>query len=266
MRRMLLAIALLLCTAPALAEMQARPVDWNVGKERFSGYVVYDDAVKARRPGLVMVPNWLGVNADAVEKAKAIAGGDYVLLVADVYGKAIRPTNAKEAGAAAKGAFADGGVSLRARANEAVRVLQAQAGNGVPVDPSKIGAFGFCFGGTTVLELARSGSDVAGVVSLHGGLAPGAKSATAAQLKTAVLVLNGADDKAVSDEHIVAFEKEMDAAKADWQFVDYSGAVHCFAEPGAGNDPASNCRYDERAAKRAYRAMDDFFRERFAAK
>ena len=169
MRRTLLAIALLLCTAPALAEMQARPVDWNVGKERFSGYVVYDDAVKARRPGLVMVPNWLGVNADAVEKAKAIAGGDYVVLVADVYGKAIRPTNAKEAGAAAKGAFADGGVSLRARANEAVRVLKAQAGS-APLDVSRIGAFGFCFGGTTVLELARSGSDVAGVVSLHGNL------------------------------------------------------------------------------------------------
>lgn len=84
----------------------------------------------------------------------SIAGDDYVVLVADVYGKAIRPTNAKEAGAAAKGAFADGGVSLCARANEAVRVLQAQAGNGVPVDPSKIGVFGFCFGGTTVLELA----------------------------------------------------------------------------------------------------------------
>ena len=106
---------------------------------------------------------------------------------------------------------------------------------------------------------------LAGVVSLHGGLAPGKQSPTAARVRTPVLVLNGADDKAVPDADILAFEKEMDAAGADWQFVDFSGAVHCFAEASAGTDPASNCRYDERAAKRAYRMMDDFFRERFAA-
>src|SRR5690606_21574675 len=141
--------------------------------------------------------------------------------------------------------------------------LKAQAGN-APLDAARIGAFGFCFGGSTVLELARSGADLAGVVSLHGGLAPGAKSATAAAVKTPVLVLNGADDKAVPDSDIAAFEQEMDGAGADWQFVDFSGAVHCFAEPSAGTDPASNCRYDERAAKRAYRMMADFFRERFA--
>ena len=265
MRRSLLVLGLLLATAPALAAMQAKPIEWKVGKERFSGYVVYDDASKDKRPGLVMVPNWMGVTKDSVERAKAIAGDDYVILIADVYGKGNRPKNAKQAGALAGSLRGDDRTRLRARMQGALATLKAQAAK-VPLDADRIGAFGFCFGGSTVLELARSGADVAGVVSLHGGLAPGAKSATAAQLKTAVLVLNGADDKAVSDEHIVAFEKEMDAAKADWQFVDYSGAVHCFAEPGAGNDPASNCRYDERAAKRAYRAMDDFFRERFAAK
>lgn len=116
-----------------------------------------------------------------------------------------------------------------------------------------------------MLELARGGAGLAGVVSLHGGLAPGAKSPTAAMVKTPVLVLNGAADKAVSDADILAFENEMDAAGADWQFVDFAGAVHCFAEPSAGNDPATNCAYNERAAKRAYRMMDDFFRERFAA-
>ena len=262
MRRMLLAIALLLSAAPALAKMQARPVEWSIGKERCSGYVVYDDAVKPKRPGVVKVPNWLGVNADAVEKAKAIAGGDYVVLIADVYGKAIRPTNAKEAGAAAKGAFADGGVSLRARTNEAVRVLQAQAAAGVPVDPAKIGAFGFCFGGTTVLELARSGSDVAGVVSLHGDLETYLPTA-GNTVNASVLVLNGADDAGVTDAQIVAFEKEMDAARADWQFVDFSGAVHCFTQPESQGP--GNCAYNERAAKRAFLMMRNFFAERFAA-
>ena len=84
MRRALLAIGLLLATAPAFAKMQAKPVEWMVGKERFSGYVVYDDAGKAQRPGRVMVPNWMGVTDDSIERAKAVAGDDYVVLVADV--------------------------------------------------------------------------------------------------------------------------------------------------------------------------------------
>ena len=264
MRRSLLALALLCVATPALAAMQARPVEWTVGKDRFSGYVVYDDASTAKRPGLVMVPNWMGVTADSVERAKAVAGKDYVVLVADVYGKGNRPKDAGEAGKLAGGLRGEDRSVLRARIDGAVAALKAQAGK-APLQADKLGAFGFCFGGSTVLELAREGGGLAGVVSLHGGLAPGKQSPTADRVRTPVLVLNGADDKAVSDADILAFEKEMDAAGADWQFVDFSGAVHCFAEASAGTDPASNCRYDERAAKRAYRMMDDFFRERFAA-
>ncbi|QDA57994.1 dienelactone hydrolase family protein [Thermomonas aquatica] len=265
MRRLVFAIGLLFAATPVFAKMQAKPVEWSVGQERFSGYVVYDDAAKAKRPGLVMVPNWMGVTDDAVARAKAIAGDDYVVLVADVWGKGKQPKDSAEAGKFAGALRGEDRGPLRARIEAALATLKAQAGK-APLDASKLGAFGFCFGGSTVLELARSGADVAGVVSLHGGLAPGTKSQTAASIKAPVLVLNGADDKATPDADILAFEKEMDAARADWQFVDFSGAVHCFAEPSAGNDPASNCRYDARAAKRAYRMMDDFFRERFAAK
>ena len=264
MRRSLLALGLLCIATPALAAMQARPVEWTVGKDRFSGYVVYDDASTAKRPGLVMVPNWMGVTEDAVARAKAVAGKDYVVLVADVYGKGNQPKDAGEAGMLAGALRGDDRSVLRARIDGAVAALKAQAGK-APLQADKLGAFGFCFGGSTVLELAREGAGLAGVVSLHGGLAPGKQSPTADRVRTPVLVLNGADDKAVSDADILAFEKEMDAAGADWQFVDFSGAVHCFAEASAGTDPASNCRYDERAAKRAYRMMDDFFRERFAA-
>ncbi|RZA14864.1 MAG: dienelactone hydrolase family protein [Lysobacteraceae bacterium] len=264
MRRSLLAIGLLLAASPVFAAMQAKPLEWKVDGQAFSGYLVYDDASAAKRPGLVMVPNWMGVTEDAITRAKAIAGDDYVVLVADVYGKGRQPKDAGEAGNLAGSLRGEDRGPLRARIETAVATLKAQAGI-APLDASKVGAFGFCFGGSTVLELARAGLDVAGVVSLHGGLAPGASSRTAETIKAAVLVLNGADDKAVPDADILAFEKEMDAARADWQFVDFSGAVHCFAEPASGNDPASNCRYDERAAKRAYRMMDDFFRERFAA-
>ena len=264
MRRALLTAALLLVVAPAVAGMQVRPLEWTVGGERFSGYLVHDDATDARRPGLVMVPNWMGVTDDALERAKAVAGTEYVVLVADVYGKGRRPKDSAEAGKLAGSLRGEDRGPLRARMQAAVATLKAQAGR-APLDPARIGAFGFCFGGSAVLELARTGAELAGVVSLHGGLAPGAKSSTSAAIPASVLVLNGADDKGVSDAQIAAFEQEMDAAKADWQFVDFSGAVHCFAEPSAGNDPASNCRYDERAATRAYRMMDGFFRERFAA-
>lgn len=259
--RALLALGLLLAATPAFAAMQTRPVEWTLGKDHFSGYLVYDDASPAKRPGLVMVPNWMGVTDLAVQRAKDVAGSDYVVLVADVYGKAIRPKDAQEAGAAARGAFADGGKTLRARVNEAVRVLKAQAGS-VPLDAGRIGALGFCFGGTTVLELARSGADVAGVVSFHGDLETYLPP-TGNPLNASVLVLNGADDASVTDAQIVAFEKEMDAAKADWQFVDFSGAVHCFTQPESKGP--GNCAYNERASKRAFLMMRNFFAERFAA-
>jgi len=265
MRRSAISSALLLatlCSAPATAAMKTVPLEWSVGEDAFGGYLVYDDANDDARPGLVMVPNWMGVTDEALERARAIAGDDYVVLVADVYGKGNRPKDSDEAGKLAGALRGEDRAPLRARMQAAVDTLKAQAGT-APLRADRIGAFGFCFGGSAALELARSGADVAGVVSLHGGLAPGAKSQTAARVAAPVLVLNGADDQAVTDADIAALGKEMDGAGADWQFVDFSGAVHCFAEPAAGNDPASNCRYDERAARRAYRMMDGFFDEVF---
>lgn len=247
--------------ASAEAKPRSEPVEWTIGKERFSGFLVYDDEGDAKRPGVVMVPNWKGVSEAAVETARRIAGDDYVVLVADVYGKDVRPKNSEEAGKAA-GALRKDLPLLRARTLKAVEVLQAQAGR-APLDPARIGAVGFCFGGTAALEMARAGAPLAGVVSLHGGLGTSMPAAAGETVKAPVLVLNGAADKGVGNEDIVAFGKEMDAAGADWQFVNFSGAVHCFAEPEAGNDPASNCRYDARAARRAFVMLDGFFEERF---
>ena len=251
-------LALALLPLSASAAMQARPVEWKIGQDAFSGVLVYDDKGDAHRPGLVMVPNWRGVNDSAVEKAKKLAGDDYVVLVADVYGRDVRPRDDKEAGAIS-GKLREDRAKLRARALKAVEVLKAQAGK-APVDPGRIGAVGFCFGGTTVLELARSGAELAGVVSLHGGLSTN-KPAGSGAVKTPILVLNGAADKSVTAEDIAAFQKEMDAAGADWQFVNFAGAVHCFAEADANSPPG--CQYNPRAAKRAYRMLEDFFEERF---
>ena len=268
--RKLLSLALAAALLPTLAQagMTTRTLSYDVEGTMVESVLVFDDAVATKRPALVMVPNWMGVNAAQVEKAKAIAGQDYVILVADVYGKGIRPktdaeatrpTNADEAGKAAGAMYADR-AALRARVNAALD--QLASAKDAPVDAAKLGAIGFCFGGATALELARSGADIAGVVSFHGNLATDLP-AQAGAVKAKVLALNGADDTYVPTEQINAFNKEMQSAGIDWQFVNLGGAVHCFAEPDQNNGPG--CAYNERAAKRAFRMMRDFFAEAFAS-
>jgi len=242
---------------PALAKLQQRPVEWQLDGASYSGVLVYDDAGDARRPGVVMVPNWRGVNASAIDKAAQIAGDDYVVLVADVYGSQLRPKDNDEAAAAAQPLLKDR-ARLRARAEAALDALKAQAGT-APLDATRIAAVGFCFGGSTVLEMARASLPLAGVVSLHGGLAS-PMPAAADSGKVPMLVLNGAADRGVSAEDIAGFGSEMDAAGADWQFVNFSGAVHCFAESDANSPPG--CMYDPRAAKRAWKMLGDFLEER----
>jgi len=257
MHRIALAIALLIAAFPVLAKMQAKPVDWTLDGKTFSGFLVYDDATTAKRPGVLMVPDWKGAGDNAVAKAEHIAGRDYVVLLADVYGKGVRPKNDEEAMAQVRALYADRGV-LRARANKALQVLREQAAN-APIDLRRIGAVGYCFGGATVLELARSGADLAAVATFHGALDTD-KPAVRGDFKPSLLVLNGADDGYVAKD-IPAFEKEMNDAGVDWQFVNFSGAVHCFALPEAHNPPG--CVYDELAMRRGERMMRVFFAERF---
>ena len=245
----------------AQAAMVTKNVDYPVGGKKMQSVLVYDDAVKTPRPGLVMTPDWLGITPDNLALAKQIAGKDYVILVADVYGADVRPKNGDEAGKAAKAMYADRG-ALRARINAALAQLKAQTGN-APLDGTHWGAVGFCFGGATTLDLARSGADVAGVVSFHGNL--GGDASFKDDIKAKVLVLHGADDKFESPEQIAAFQQEMRDAKADWQFVSYGGAVHCFAIPTA-DGATPGCKYDPLVAKRALAQMHAFFAEIFAAK
>jgi dienelactone hydrolase len=252
--------ALMLCVfgmSAAHAEMQARPVEWKVGKDTFSGYLVYDDTNAIKRPGLLMVPDWYGVTDSAIAKAKHVAGDDYVVLLADVYGKGVRPKTDADAQAQVKKLY-DDRASLRARATKALDVLRTA--KDVPLDTKHIGAIGYCFGGATALELARSGADVSAVATFHGGLNT-TMPAKAGTVKASILVLNGADDQYTAGD-IPAFENEMNAARVDWQFVNFSGAVHCFALPDANKPPG--CVYNELAMRRAERMMRVFFAERFA--
>lgn len=261
MRRYPFAVALAaLFAAPVQAAMVARTLDYEVGGKAMQSVLVYDDAVKTPRPGVVLAPDWWGVNEDQVALAKQIAGKDYVILVADVYGVDVRPKTAEAAGAASMGMYERRG-DLRARINAALDQLKAQVGK-APLDGRHWAAIGFCFGGATALDLARSGADVQAVVSFHGNLATD-DPALAKNIKAKVLVLNGGDDRFVPLEQIVVFKKEMRDAHVDWQFHDFGGAVHCFAIPTADNS-VPGCQYDPVAAKRAFAQMRLLFDEAFA--
>ncbi|MEO8810088.1 MAG: dienelactone hydrolase family protein [Rhodanobacter sp.] len=259
--RLLCMLVLAGSSAAVQAKMVHRAVEWTLDGTSFHGVLVYDDASAAKRPGLLMVPNWYGVNEAAVKKAEMIAGKDYVVLLTDMYGANVRPEqgNAAQAQAAVKPLYADRTL-MRARINAALAQLKAQVGS-APIDPSKLAAIGFCFGGSAVLDLARSGADVAAVVSFHGGLGTD-DPALAKNIKARVLAMNGADDKGTMPD-AGKFMDEMRGSPADWEFVVLGHAVHCFTEVGE-NSPG--CRYDAAAAARSYRLMHDWLDHAFAGK
>lgn len=259
MRITCIASVLLLCCLPfaAQAKMVHQSVSYTQDGTTFHSVLIYDDAVTAKRPGLVMVPNWFGVNDYEIGKAEKIAGTRYVILLADLYGKGVRPTSNDQAQAAIKPLMGNRTL-MRQRVNQALAQLKAQA-PGAPIDLGKLAAIGFCFGGTAVLDLARSGADVAAVVSFHGGLSAG-NPPLPDHFKARVLAMNGADDKGTMGE-ADAFMDEMRATKADWEFVVLGNAVHCFTET---DQHSAGCQYDARAAARSYRLMQDWLEHAFA--
>ena len=243
------------------AKMVHRSVEWTLNGTRFHSVLVYDDATTAKRPGLVMVPNWYGLNEAAVKKAEMVAGKDYVILLTDMYGANVRPEqgHADQAQAAIKPLYGDRAL-MRKRINEALTQLKAQVST-APIDSTRLAAIGFCFGGTAVLDLARSGADVAAVVSFHGGLGTD-NPALAKNIKARVLAMNGADDKGTMPD-AGKFMDEMRGSPADWQFVVIGHAVHCFTEV---DEHSPGCRYDASAAARSYRLMHDWLDHAFTDK
>jgi dienelactone hydrolase len=221
-----------------------------------AGFLAFDDAAKGKRPGVVVVHDWMGISGETQRRTKQLAELGYVALAADIYGKGTRPKDTKEAGALA-GTYKGDLSLLRGRARAAFDALVRDP----RVDASRVFVIGYCFGGTTALELARSGAPLAGAVSFHGGL--GTKDpADAKNVKCPLLVLHGAADPWVPATEVAGFQKEMSDAKVDWQMVSYSGAVHAFTNPAAGDDPTKGAAYDAKADRRSWEAMKAFFAER----
>lgn len=243
----------LLFTVAAEAKVKTEKVEYKSGDLTFEGFLAYDTAAKGKRPGVMIVHNWMGVTAETESKAIEMAKLGYVAFAGDIYGKGIRPKDAKEAGELA-GKYKADLKTLRERAALALEELKKNKN----VDDNKVFAAGYCFGGTTVIELARSGADVKGVISFHGGLTP---SNDDKNIKGQVLVLHGAIDPFISKADFDGFVKGMNDAKVNYQLNEYSGAVHSFTEKAAGNDISKGAAYNEQADKRSWVAMKEFVNE-----
>jgi len=241
----------------AHAKVRSQLVEYRDGDTVLEGYLAYDDAAKGKRPGVRVVHAWMGLDDNAKHRADMLAALGYVAFAADIYGKGVRPKDRDEAGKLA-GKYKGDRALLRARVNAGYDELVKNA----KVDAAKTAAIGFCFGGTTVLELARSGAQVGGVVSFHGGL-DSPTPADGKNIKSKVLVLHGAADPHEKPDDFAAFQKELADNKVDWQLVEYGGAVHCFTDATAGSDTSTGCAYDANADKRSWAAMKAFFDEMF---
>src|SRR5580698_8955125 len=211
------------------AALHTETIEYKQGDTTGEGYLAYDDAVKGARPGVLVVHDWLGLDSYPKMRADMLAKLGYVAFAADIYGKNVRPKGPAEAMAQTKIYKGDRAL-LRLRVNAALAVLKSQP----QADPKRLAAIGYCFGGTTVLELARSGADIAGVVTFHGGLDTPTRDAN--NIKCKVLLCHGADDPYVPAADVTALQDEFRSAKVDWQMIYYSGAVHSFTRASAGND------------------------------
>jgi dienelactone hydrolase len=243
--------------ASTRAEIVTKAVEYKEGGTTLEGFVAYDSNVKAARPGVLIVHQWKGLGDYEKMRARMLAEMGYVAFACDIYGKGVRPSSMQEAGAQA-GKYKNDRALLRKRVQAGLETLLTQPG----VDKRRVAAIGYCFGGTTVLELARSGADVAGIVSFHGGLSTPTPE-DAKNIKCKVLACHGADDPNVPPAEVAGFEKEMRDAKVDWELIAYGNAVHAFTDKSAGNDNSKGVAYNEKADRRSWQAMKDFFGEIF---
>ena len=257
MRTALFLLGTILWPVMACAQLQTSVAEYTYRGTTLEGYVAEKTDLHGKRPGVLVIPDWMGVSEPYKKIADKLAEIGYVAIVADIYGKGVRPSNNQEAAAEATKYKTD-----RKLLRERVLAGLAELMKNPNVDQSRIAAIGYCFGGTTALELARSGAPVLGVVSFHGGL-DSPSPADGKNIKGKVLVLHGADDPFVQPKDITEFQEELRKGNVDWQMVYYGDAVHSFTQQKAGTDKSKGNAYNEKADRRSWEAMRQFFREIF---
>jgi dienelactone hydrolase len=253
-------VAALFIASAVRAEVVGKTIEYKDKDVTLEGYVAFDPVkIKAgKAPGVLIVHQWMGLTDYEKRRAGQLAELGYVAFALDIYGKGERPASRAEAGKYA-GKYKGDRELFRSRLAAGLAQLTAHDN----VDAKRLAAIGYCFGGTGVLEMARMGANVLGVVSFHGGL-DAATASDAKGQKPKVLVLHGADDPFVPPAQVEAFMKEMNAGKFDWQMIHYSGAVHSFTQKEAGDDNSTGAAYNAAADVRSWRAMTQLLDEVFA--
>lgn len=266
MKSAILALLFAAAATVASAEITTRTVEYEHGGIKFEGFLANDSSFSpdAKRPGVLVIPEWWGLNDYAKERARQIAAMGYVAFTADMYGGGVSTTDSKKAKEWASPLYGNPEMAARAQAG-----LDALLKTGL-VDPQKVAAIGFCFGGSACQVLAYTGAPLVGIVSFHGGLIPPPADALK-NSRCKFLILNGAIDPTVKPDAIAAYLKALDAARVDYQFVNYSGALHAFTNPDATrlaqeNGMSDTVGYNEIAARRSWAQMQMFFNEIFHRK
>jgi dienelactone hydrolase len=251
------AVLFLLLAHGAHGAVTGKSVTYWDGATRLVGYLAWDDALPGKRPGVVVLPEWWGITDYPKHRAEQLAALGYVAFAADIYGDGKTTDDPKKAGDLAAPFRADRAL-LRSRAGTALDVL----GKAPQVDPQRLAAIGYCFGGTAALELARGGAPLLGVVSFHGGLDTPA-GADKGKIDARVLALAGGADPFVPPKQLAGFEEEMRGRGADFKVVVYEGAVHAFTNPAADRYGIKGIGYDEKADRASWEAMKAFLSELF---
>lgn len=236
--------------------LKTEKIEYRDGDTLLEGYCVYDDKDAHKKPGVLVVHDWSGRNDFACRKAEKLAELGYVGFALDMYGEGKTGKTKEEKSALMQPLVQDRNM-LRQRILAAFDIFKQLD----VVDAKKMGAIGFCFGGLCALDLARSGADVAGVVSFH-GLLNAPEDVLAGSITAKILALHGFDDPMVTPDQVTAFGDEMTHARVDWQLNVYGNTMHAFTNPEA-NDPGFGTVYNKDADSRSWIAMREFFREVF---
>jgi dienelactone hydrolase len=249
--------SLLFISAAARAEIQTREITYEHEGSELTGYLAWDDAAAGKRPGVLVVHEWWGLTDYIKGRARDIAKLGYVAFAPDMYGRAKVTRHGREAKAWMEQITANTR-RWQARALRGLQILQEQD----EVDPGKVAAIGYCFGGATVMQMAYSGADLAAVVSFHGSLpVPTEKQAKA--IRAPVLAAHGDADKFVPPERVQQFQQALEKAGADWLMVIYGGARHGFTNPNAAQYGIENIQYAPQAARRSWEHMKIFLADAF---
>jgi dienelactone hydrolase len=256
----LYAAAFIFCTSLSCssAKLVTTPIEYTDSKgATLHGYTVYDDSTSGKRPGVLVIHDWRGLTDYTKKRCDMLAELGYVAFAADIYGKDLSKAGVPEWMKEATVYKSDRAL-YRERARAAFNAFLKQP----QVDSLRIAAIGYCFGGTGVIEMARDGLPLRGVVSFHGGLDSKPLS-DGATIKAKVLALCGADDPYEKPEDMQAFEQQLRENNVDYQIVSYGHAVHAFTDPGVDALNQNGAKYNAPADKRSWQAMRDFFAEIF---